>query len=146
MISVKEFLNILMDRVLSIRSFGQMARQNRAVPFTSGGRRAYRIIAALVLVIGILLLTGGSLMAKVGKQASARYETASGKFARSTSAEDRTHYDDAKSLACTGQVVRVVSFFVLILGILLFLKPEILYFELKRLGFEKEEGPGRGQG
>jgi hypothetical protein len=115
-----------------------MAAVNRAAPFYVNGRKAYRIVGALVIVIGLLLFTGGQAMDRAGTMVKKRYEKASGKFIRNTSSVDRDYYHSTLSTIKTGKCLKIVSYFVLIIGILIVIKPHILFFELKRLGLEKD--------
>jgi hypothetical protein len=135
--TTKNVLNALKDHVLSARSVKQMVHVNRSGPFTVNGRRTYAIIAALVIVIGLLIFSGGVGMVKMGSMAKERYEKTTGKFIRTTSSEDSANYEALKTLITLGAHLKTVSYFIIILGLLILIKPQILYYELKRLGFEK---------
>ena len=70
-----------------------------------------------------------------------RYQKTSGVIMRKTSAVDKELYNYSIKLVTTGRVTRKVGLFIIILGILLMARPHILYYELKRLGFEKDLSP-----
>ena len=58
-----------------------------------GAKRNYRIVGALVIIIGVILLIVGYNMIEYGEKAKEKYETVPGTIIRALSPEDQEDYD-----------------------------------------------------
>jgi len=116
---------------------GLMAKMNRSTRFTANGRKTYRTIGALIILIGGIVLLGGQSLTTIGNLVKERYEKKSGKFIRNISEEDRGFYEKATKSIKGGIILKTAAYFILFLGVMIVLKPELLFFQLKRMGFEK---------
>ena len=98
--------------------------------------KVHRMIGALVLLIGVLLLVGGTTLVGVGTVGSARYRRASGRFIRAVSTDDQRYYRDLKRSATTGRLLQALGVAVCTGGLIVVVRPAALTPLMVRAGVE----------
>jgi hypothetical protein len=114
----KRFINYL-KFLWSIEDPGQ---------FRVDGRKTYKIISVLIIMIGLMAALGGYGMYKAGNLTRDRYEQTSGRFIRRTSVIDKAYYDMAKKSLIAGFFLMPFGFIVLVCGLCTFIKPQSLHY------------------
>jgi len=119
---------------LKLDHINEMRGVNRGMADPSQSKRLYAVIAGLILFAGLLIYGSGLGCLHIGTISKARYEKSSGSLIRMFSKEDAGNYEKTKHIITLGHILQTLSTLVMFLGIVLLIKPELLYYEFKRWG------------
>jgi hypothetical protein len=112
---------------------------NKIPPFLLDGVKTCRLISGLIILIGIILIIGGTSLSRLSHMGISSYEKSSGKLLRAISNSDKANYKKLKSLSGFGKVLQVIGLVTAAFGLTLILKPHYLLPVFGRLGLISEQ-------
>jgi hypothetical protein len=105
-------------------------------PASVDGRRTYRVIAALIVAIGLLLACWGLTLAGVGHAGAHRYAQTSGRLIRIFSESDQTAYQALRTGTLLGWWFFGLGILIGAGGCICYLRPGALFVILRKSGIE----------
>jgi hypothetical protein len=139
----KAFPQRVLQYIPTVGKLKRLYAQTRPAAFSVSGSHALFVVGLLLCVIGIQAFSH-SQVAVQGPRAAGAPGQATGAVAVGVSAQQAPSPVAAANAApSAGGVARSASLFLVVIGLLVALKPHILYYELRRMGLANGQGGER---